>query len=1182
MGDDSMIPKVLDYEPYFESLQIETDKVYEIANACREQGQDPSLTVEIPQASDLADRTQKLLEFLHPRKTAEHIRELTIHHDGNRELVALDIARIVCAETFLYGQTTKCKVCDGSGTIKKGYRKRDCHNCGGHGSTTNYKQEILSKTWQETLDDFEKNQSRFKTTKPRMALCIYHGVCAGLAVLTEGILVAPLEGVVNCRIVENASGTRSLAINFAGPIRSAGGTGQALSVLIGDILRRDFGLEPPEMTFEEIERYKEEVMKYSRGLQYRPSNPQIEVLCANCPVYLDGEGVGQEVTGQRDLPRVPTNKVREGALLVLCEGMVLKAPKILKYTDALGYKDWEWLREFAPNKESDDEKVTELSPIKKFLGDMVAGRPIFSEPMAPGGFRLRYGRSRLAGLATTAVHPATMKAVNGFFITGTQLKYERPGKGTVVTPCDAVEGPYVQFTDGSAQRITDESQLPEGLATDPDWPVAKIWDLGELLVPVGEFLENNHTLAPSPYVKEWHEQVLEDVSCDSHYPSKLTESFEHSQKFGIPLAPEFVTYYNEINTTELALLYRNTSIDMSQGRITIHNDGKEIAYRLALDISKEGHLSGPKSELWAWIVSNAPEPQESQENGLDWVNSILPEGVEARPSVTLRIGARMGKPEGSKPREMKPAFHSLFPVGFKVGSKRLLRDAAAKNVKIECGLREDEETGKPTWKKWVKNNDGTFRKTKFMELATQDVGYADLWENALKKADLLGTPEVKGVKGMTSVEKTPESMLKGVLRFKHGVSVFRDGTLRYDMVDITMTHFRPKEIGMSVDKAIALGYTEDVFGNPLVNDEQTCELKVQDVVLPTNCADNLVKATKFLDDLLVRMYDQKPYYNVNEPKDLIGHLGMGIAPHTSGAIVCRIIGFADVKGHYGHPFFHAAKRRNCDGDIDAFLLLLDGVLNFSKAFLSGHRGGLMDAPVILTMRINPSEIDKEALNVDTSMQYPISFYEGTQSFPDAKDAVKLGVDIVESRLGTPAELSGFGFTHDTSDCAGGPKENPYTSLESMRQKTMAQFALGELLYAVNNETQASKLIDRHLIRDMRGNLRAFGQQSVRCPKCGAKYRRPPISGKCRTVVSEKAGDETVTGEHEVIMCDGRLILTVSQGSVKKYDGLMSELVERYGCDNYIAQLHYHVSQWVSQTFDDQDASEQTQLDLDFV
>ena len=130
----------------------------------------------------------------------------------------------------------------------------------------------------------------------------------------------------------------------------------------------------------------------------------------------------------------------------------------------------------------------------------------------------------------------------------------------------------------------------------------------------------------------------------------------------------------------------------------------------------------------------------------------------------------------------------------------------------------------------------------------------------------------------------------------------------------------------------------------------------------------------------------------------------------------------------------------------------------------------MDAPLILTMRINPSEIDKEALNVDTSMQYPVTFYEGTQSYPDAKDALKLGVETVETRLGSPAELSGFGFTHDTNDCGAGPIINPYTELESMRQKTMAQFALGDLLYAVDNKQQASKLIDRHLIRDMRGNL----------------------------------------------------------------------------------------------------------------
>ena len=1173
-------PQIVDYEPYYEMLQDGTDEVYEIANRCRQQGKDPELTVEIPQANDLADRTQKLLSFLHPRKTAEQIRELTLIHDGNRELVALDLAKIVCAETFLYAQTTKCQTCDGKGSIKKGWRTRDCHACGGGGVHIDYMKDILTNQWKDTLTEMENFNDKKKSTKTRMALSMYHGICAGLAVLTEGILVAPLEGVVNCRIIDNASGSRSLAINFAGPIRSAGGTGQALSVLIGDILRRQFGLEPPEMTFEEIERYKEEVMKYSRGLQYRPSNPQIEILCQNCPVYIDGEGVGEEVSGQRDLPRVPTNKCREGALLVLCEGMVLKAPKILKYTDALGFAEWEWLRDFTSHKKDEEEGPKKLHPLNKYLTDMVAGRPIFSQPMRVGGFRLRYGRSRLAGLATTAVHPATMKAVAGFFITGTQLKYERPGKGTVVTPCDSIQGPYVQFTDGSGKRIQDPADLPDGLPTDPDWPVAKIWDIGELLIPVGEFVENNHTLAPSPYVREWHEQVVEKNSLP--YPESLIETLEQAKEHGIPLAPEYVAFYNEVSVEDMELLMTDTQIDFHTQSIMVAPTSHPTIYRLGIDIDAEGKLFGDRAVLWGWVVSNARKIEGEPQEGLEWLNMALPEGVIARPSVTLRIGARMGKPEGSKPREMKPAIHSLFPVGFKVGNKRFMRDAAAKNTRIEVGLREDSDTGTTTWKRFLKNPDGSFRKTKFVELKEQDVGFQELWEDALKQADVLGTPTVKGVKGQTSVEKTPEAMLKGVLRYKHGVSVFRDGTLRWDMVDITMTHFRPCEIGMTIAAAHKLGYTHDVFGEALTDANQTCELRVQDVVLPQNCADNLVKATKFLDDLLVRQYGEDPYYNVESPKDLIGHLGMGIAPHTSGAIVCRIIGFAPVKGHYGHPFFHAAKRRNCDGDIDAFLLLLDGVLNFSRAFLAGHRGGLMDAPLILTMRINPSEIDKEALNVDTSMKYPITFYEGTQDYPDAKAAVGLGVDFVGERLGTPAELSGFGFTHDTSDCGAGPKNNPYTELESMRQKTMAQFALGELLHAVDNKTQASILIDRHLIRDMRGNLRAFGQQKVRCPKCGAKYRRPPITGKCRTILSEKSSDESVTGEHEVVYCDGNIILTVSKGSVKKYDSLMNDLVERYGCDNYIQQLYHAVSDWVAQTFEDSDTTEQTKLDLDFL
>ena len=47
------------------------------------------------------------------------------------------------------------------------------------------------------------------------------------------------------------------------------------------------------------------------------------------------------------------------------------------------------------------------------------------------------------------------------------------------------------------------------------------------------------------------------------------------------------------------------------------------------------------------------------------------------------------------------------------------------------------------------------------------------------------------------------------------------------------------------------------------------------------------------------------------------------------------------------------------------MLLMDGLLNFSREILPANRGGLMDAPLVLTTRLNPTEVDKEALNVDS-------------------------------------------------------------------------------------------------------------------------------------------------------------------------------------------------------------------------
>ena len=54
------------------------------------------------------------------------------------------------------------------------------------------------------------------------------GLRVGLAILTEAVLVAPLEGISEVRLLNNLDGSQFVSVHFAGPIRAAGGTAQAL------------------------------------------------------------------------------------------------------------------------------------------------------------------------------------------------------------------------------------------------------------------------------------------------------------------------------------------------------------------------------------------------------------------------------------------------------------------------------------------------------------------------------------------------------------------------------------------------------------------------------------------------------------------------------------------------------------------------------------------------------------------------------------------------------------------------------------------------------------------------------------------------------------------------------------------------------------------------------------------
>ena len=309
------------------------------------------------------------------------------------------------------------------------------------------------------------------------------GLRVGLAVLTEAVLVAPLDGIGDVRILNNADGTEFLSIDFCGPIR-LGRTAQALGVLIGDMVRRELGLNRYIPTKQEVERVKEEFGLYRVGLQYKPPPEEIETIIRACPVMVNGEETERiECSGYKEVRNIVNSngtyrtRIRGGVMLVIGEGLCLKAPKVQKHTERMKIQGWEFIAQFAnknkkQGEEKDSFKPRRITPNGRYMDDVIAGRPVFGEPNYPGGFRLRYGRSRITGLAAAGVNPVTMEAMR-FLAVSTQMKIERPGRLAQLHPAMKLMGHGLMNDGGRKIQNLDDWRL--NVAN-----VKSIWDSGEI------------------------------------------------------------------------------------------------------------------------------------------------------------------------------------------------------------------------------------------------------------------------------------------------------------------------------------------------------------------------------------------------------------------------------------------------------------------------------------------------------------------------------------------------------------------------------------------------------------------------------------------------------------------------------------------------------------------------------
>src|SRR5207237_878574 len=160
----------------------------------------------------------------------------------------------------------------------------------------------------------------------------------------------------------------------------------------------------------------------------------------------------------------------------------------------------------------------------------------------------------------------------------------------------------------------------------------------------------------------------------------------------------------------------------------------------------------------------------------------------------------------------------------------------------------------------------------------------------------------------------------------------------------------------------------------------------------------------------------------------------------------------------------AARRRNCDGDEDSLILLLDCLINFSRSFLPDKRGGLMDAPLVLTTRIDPNEIDKEAHNLDLPAGYPLALFEAAERFAHPKE-VEAQIDTVGKRIGSVLQYEGFAYTHETHGVAQGPLASAYGE-GSMAEKIDKQLDLALRVRAVDPNDVVARIVVHHFLPDL--------------------------------------------------------------------------------------------------------------------
>jgi DNA polymerase II large subunit len=773
---------------------------------------------------------------------------------------------------------------------------------------------------------------------------------AALCIITKGVTLIPLIGITKVEIRKNGDGTPYPTLILSKSILRLPYWKVVYAIMVLDQVRKIFNLERFKIDSfgkERVEDFLFEVQTYQlqKGEKTDITTELISLL-RNLPIQLEDE-TPQQVGYYRRKGRIFVKTVNNTSLTIIIEGIIKQHKKLLHLAKKLQLSEWQWLQ---------DLHYKGCIIIPDYIVLNVGGKE--------GSFRLRLERNSNLYHMVVGVHPSVYDISEGKISPNSIILIDVDKTLHRVSFIETVEPPVVKLKNGDVVRLEEQGKVKfddiseilfwGDLLYDKDFTLRKVECTNKIFTEREWLIMLENVLEKNPQIKETLNKRLNKLVTK---PS-AEEAFRISKELRIPLHPHYQYFWQLLEIKDIIELRNAITFHINERSKDVTGVASKsikklleralIPHRL---VGEEVIIEGEDAKAIYYTLCPDKEinPNATYVSILDFLTALS--GVHFENKLSQFVGVVVKMPEKLEPSQITPLANVLFPVGdfYEVENDLTKLEVIHTNVaNLYC-----ERCGTFSYFRTCSNCGGLTKFVYYCEIChkisttetceicgektssyfLRSIPIKHLLKTESQRLDLQPLEPLRGVKEIPSEIKTPEPLGKGIIRQYYALTIYKDSTIRYDTFNSYMITFRPKDIGVSITKLRKFGYEEDILGKPLESETQLVNLQPYDIIVPKDMTKFFTKVAKYVDELLVRYYEMEPYYKVESPDDLIGHLIVGITKTSSTGIIWRIIGHTSDEVCYIHPKLRKILDQNQIPTQYSYALLLDVLLNFSNSYI---------------------------------------------------------------------------------------------------------------------------------------------------------------------------------------------------------------------------------------------------------